>query len=455
MDHVVWSKVFTTMFTGTGKMYDYAQLHIGIDTIKFKLEPINPGDHQTTDLLDLLKDHIRSALNHDEYPCVHYEPNQRAWLVFTHDEYPVCRFYHMGKSDGDMYVELFGMFQAYDGSLLNLSETHATILGSISALRNVFIISITKIDLSIDYFYDFKKSFVYFYGESKENDINKIKKQNERDIAYLGRFPMHTIEVPIDRDDILDFIEKRKRKIKRKKVGESRPDGSYYRFGIFRTSAIFKSFAECEEEDATNIQLKINDKNLFHEVKRLFKGKEIWSYEFDETEDIKLSKSTPKSTWIFYDKTRRDIDGGKDDESEKYTYENIRMEYANNDEDLAEELSNGWRHSRIELRLTNPGVPRQKKPLDPTEETTYPKIFTELERRIKPITIVLIKPNVTNGVYISHCREMQKGQDKPKQIKPNPYQHGKTLKPIEFTDAMRNELEMIKSFFVKVTEPPV
>ena len=433
-------------------MYDYANsLHIGIDTIKFKLEPINSNDLETTDILGLLKDHIRSVLNHDEIPCVHYDPYQRAWLVFTQvgiiSEYPICRFYHLGK--GAMYIELFGMFQAYDGSLLILNETHATILESLYDLRKTFILSITKLDLSIDYFYDYKKSFVYFYGESKENDINKIKKQNDRDISYLGRFPMHTIDVPINRVDIFDFIERKKREIKRKKVGEKRPEGSYYRFGIFKSHSVFKSFSECEQEEATHVQLKINDKNLFYEVKKLFKGKENWSYDFDETEDIKLSKSTPKSTWITYDKTQRDIDGGKYDESEEHTHDKIRLEYANGDEELAEILSHGWRQSRIELRITNPAVSRGKQPLDPTEETTYPKILSDLEKRIKPLTIVLIRQDVANGVYINHCRDMQKGKDKPKQVEPNQYQHGKTLKPIDFTDSIKSELDIIKSFFVR------
>jgi len=263
---------------------------------------------------------------------------------------------------------------------------------------------------------------------------------------------MHTIEVPIKREDILDFIyyEEAKRKIKRKSVGGKRPKGSYYRYGFFKPSQIvhFKSFSECKPKDATHIQLKINDKNLFYKVKRLFDGKEKWSYDFDETEDIKLSKKAPKSSWISYDKMLRDTLLGRKDDSERL-YKVIRMMYANNDEVLAEDLSTDWHHQRLELRLLNPGMPGGQQPLDPTEEATYPKILTDLERRIKPLSIVLIRPDVTSGVYVNHCRKMQNGQDKPLQVEPNKYQHGKMLKAIDYIDSISNELDMIKSFFFR------
>ena len=448
------------------KMYNHANsTHIGIDTLKFKLEPINSNLEQT-DLLDLLKDNFKSVLNHDDVERIHYDDDQRAWLIFIQTGYPIGRFYHLG--NGPMYVELFGMFQAYDGSLLNLNETHATILKLLSDLQNIFIFSITKLDLSIDYFYDYKKSFVYYYGESKENDINIIKKQNDHDISYLGRFPMHTIEVPINQMDILDFILTKKRTLKRKNVGEKRPEGSYFRFGIFKSYGVFKSFSESEQNDATHVQLKITEKNLFYEVKKLFKGKETWSYDFDET-DIKFSKSPSKSTWISYDKDQRDADREKSDDAEKYTYEKVRLACTNNNADEAEELSLEWKHSRIELRIRNPAVTRGGKPLDPTEKNTYQKIFDDLEKRIKPITIVLIKPDVGNGVYIEYCKRMQeiqrqkheksqnklkqkKGAEftpsefKPKMVEPKRI-HGKMLKPIENVDSVKSKLDIIKSLF--------
>jgi hypothetical protein len=494
-------------------MYKSAELHLGIDTIKFKLELMSP-EIKITDALDLLKDKISTALNNDETECLYYVPDQRSWIVNKQvktivnlppvpslgfiggeqemvGEYPACRFYHLGKSNGDMYVEVYGMFQAYDGSIIELSETHATILELLSKLHSHFDISITKIDMSIDYFYDYKKSYIWFYStKSKENDINKIKKQKDHDISYRGRFPMHTIEAPIGRTDILEFIEKNKRKIKRKYVGKGRPEGSYFRFGTFKAFGVYKSFAECEEKDdvTTHVQLKINDKNLFYKVKELFKGQENWSYDFDETEDVKLSKSQPKSTWVSYDKMQRDEDSGKKDSSEAHTHNPISMEYANNDEELAEDLNWNWKHSRLELRLLRPGGKRKRvfdakkkkfkevtpPPLDPTDEDTYQKIFKDLEGRIKPIKIVLIKQEVPNGVYINHCRDMQKLQKmihkenqkelkikrekkgkefmstefKPKIVEPKRI-HGRMLKPIDYTDSIKRELNNIKAFFVK------
>ena len=452
--------VFTTMFTRKMKMYDQTKLHIGIDTLKFRLSPIfqdkfNKEDIQ--ELLDYLKDNIRHALNHDETPRVYYDPDQRAWLVFNKiDGYvtkqAICRFYHLGKTY--MYVELFGMFQAYDGSFLNLNDTHSTILNLLSDLHRCFNLSIIKIDLSIDWFYDFKKSFVYFHKESAENDINKVKKQHDHDISYAGRFPMHTIDIPIKdrrllKERIIRFVEKNKRKIKLKKVGEKRPEGSYYRFGTFESShQIYQSFSECEEDHSSHIQLKIADKNLFFEVKKLLKKEEMWTYDFDGIEDIKMSKSTQKSSSITYDKTRRDLVTGNDDDSEEQTYENVRMEYANNDEDLAADLSVDWRHTRFELRVSNPGVSSGKQPLDPTDENSYEKIFSAFLKKIKYVTIVLIKPKVPNGVYINYCRKAQMGKDKLKQIKPTKA-HGKTLKPIDFIDSVSDKLDMIKSFFVR------
>ena len=474
------------------RMYKSAKLHIGVDTLKFKLELIN-SDIEVTDTLDLLKDKLRTALNEDEIEHVRYISEQKAWLIFTQlqtgSEYPNCRFYYVGKCNGDLYVELYGMFQSHDGSLLKLSETHATILELLSDLRFDFNISITKIDLSIDYFYNYKKSYIWFYSSpSKENDINKIKKQNDHDISYRGRFPMHTIEAPTDRSDILNFIKKNnnEKKIKRKYLGEKRPEGSYYRFGTFKSSGVYKSFAECEENDdvTTHVQLKINDKNLFFEVKKLFKGKENWSYDFDETEDIKLSASRPKITWINYDRTERDINLERQDDSEEYTHKNMRMEYANNDEEIANDLSHIWRQSRLELKLLKPGVKRERffdkiefkfkevtpPPLDALDGNTYKNIFEDLEGRIKPITIVLIRANVPNGVYVNHCRVMQtdqkkkhkesqkklrqkKGEEfeptefKPEMVKPKPT-HGRILKPIDFKGAIKSELDIIKSFFI-------
>ena len=492
-------------------MYKSAQLHLGIDTIKFKLDLIDP-DIEVKDTLDLLKDKLSTELKNDESECIWYIPDQRAWLVhapvqitipdmfmtkyaggdnrLVHD-YPVCRFYHLGKSNGAMYVELYGMFQAYDGSIIKLGETHATILDSLSELRNHFAISITKIDLSIDCFYDYKKSYTWFYNtKSKENDINKIKKQNDRDISYRGRFPMHTIEAHINHSDIRKFIaaNKRIRKIKRKYVGKQRPEGSYYRFGTFKSYSVYKSFAECEKKDATHVQLKINDKNLFYEVRELFEGQENWSYDFDETEDIKLSKSKPKSTWVSYDKMQRDEDIGNEDASREHTYDPISLEYANNDEELADELGVDLKHSRLELRLLNPGVKRKRvfdkiafkfreftpPPLDALDENTYPEIIKDLEGRVKPISIVLIKDDVPNGVYINHCREIQKLQKlmheenqnklkikrekkgkkfeptefKPKMVEPKRL-HGRVLKPKDYTEAITSELDIIKSFFVR------
>ena len=182
------------------------RLHLGIDTIKFRVSlKQNNHNYEINVLINLIKDHFSSHLNHDENQCIFYVPEQRAWLISV-DDYPICRFYHVGAID--MFVECFGMFQAYDGSLLELNEAHARIFDSIFALHHDFNLSIYKLDLSIDYFYDFKKSFVWFYKESKENDVNKIRKQNDSDICYLGRFPLHTIEVPKSRDDILNFIEK-------------------------------------------------------------------------------------------------------------------------------------------------------------------------------------------------------------------------------------------------------
>ncbi len=494
-------------------MYKSAKLHLGIDTIKFKLELMSP-EIEITDTLDLLKDKISTALNNDETEYLYYVPDQRAWIVNKEvktiinmspvpafgisggdheqiSEYPACRFYHLGKSNGDMYVELYGMFQAYDGSIIELSETHSTILTLLSNLHSHFDISITKIDLSIDYFYDYKKSYVWFYSTmSKENDINKIKNQKYHDISYRGRFPMHTIEAPIDRTDILEFIEKNKRKIKRKYVGKGRPEGSYFRFGTFKSFGVYKSFSECEEEDdvTTHVQLKINDKNLFYKVKELFKGQENWSYDFDETEDVKLSKSQPKSTWVSYDKMQRDWDSGKGDESAAHTHNPISMEYANNDEELAELLSADWQHSRLELRLLRPGVKRKRvfdkiefkfkevtpPPLDALDGNTYQKIYEDLEGRVKPIKIVLIKEEVPNGVYINYCRDIQKLQKlsheesqknlkikrekngkkfkptefKPKFVEPKPT-HGKMLEPIEYSESINSKLDTIKSFFIK------
>jgi len=452
------------------------RLHLGIDTIKFRLTP-ETNDIEYKDLICLLKDHFSAGLNDDEDQSIFYVPEQRAWLI-TAQEYPICRFYHAGNYD--MFVECFGMFQSYDGSLLQLNETHAKIFDSIFELRNDFNISIYKLDFSIDYFYDFKKSFVWFYEESEENNINKIKKQKDHDITYLGRFPMHTIEVPKKRDDILNFVGKNYRKIKRKKVGEPRPKGSYYRFGIYKEYRVFKTLKECEEGVATHIQLKINEKKLFYDVMRLFDGKEKWSYDFDETEDGRVSKSTPRTSWISYNKTQRDRDRGKEDEAEEFTHEKIRMEYSNNDEEFAECLSVDWKHSRIELRSLNPSVVKDgEKHPDVTQEQTHTNIFDFLKKKLKNIMIVLIRPDVTNGVYINHCWEMQeiqknkhvdnqkklqiKREEKgkkfkpsefiPKQVKPNPYQHGRTLKPIDFTDSLKDELDMIKSFFIKGTEP--
>ena len=460
------------VYKGQNKMYNYAKCHAGIDTLKFKLEPIN-SNLETNDLLNLLKDHFRSALNDDDTERVCFDDDQRAWLIFAQkgivSDYPIGRFYHLGK--GPMYVELFGIFQSYDGSILKLNESHATILKLLSDLKNIFIFSITKLDLAIDYFYDYKKSFVYYYVESKENDINIIKKQNYHAISYLGNFPMHTVEVPINRVDIIDFIEESKRKIKRKNVGEKRPEGSYFRFGTFKSYGIFKAFSECEKDDATHIQLKITEKNIFYEAKKLFKGKETWSYDFDETEDVRFSKSAQKSSLISYDKTQRDADRERNNKSEKHTYEKIRLEYANNNEDLAKDLSHDFKHTRIELRVKNPGVTRGGQPLDPTEENTWQKIFDDLEKRIKQITIVLIRPDVSNGVYIEYCKRMQelqkqkfeanqnklkqtKGAEftpyefKPKIVAPNKYTHGKMLKPIENVDSVKSKLDIIKSFFV-------
>jgi hypothetical protein len=136
-------------------MYEHAKLHVGFDAFKYRLRPLFGSPElqniEITDLLYHLKDLISTALKHDE---VWYVPDQKAWLVFPNGEPACCRFYHLGQ--GDMYVELFGMFQAHDGSFLNLSESHVTILELLSGLRNSFDISITKSDLSIDYFYDRK-----------------------------------------------------------------------------------------------------------------------------------------------------------------------------------------------------------------------------------------------------------------------------------------------------------
>ena len=312
---------------------------------------------------------------------------------------------------------------------------------------------------------------------------------------------MHTIEVPINRGDFISFIEKNKRKIKRKNVEEQRPKGSYYRFGTFKSSGVYKSFAECEEEGegTTHIQLKINDKKLFYEAKVLFKGKENWSYDFDETEDVKLSKSRPKSTWTFYDRTERDNKMMRKDDSEAHTHSKIRMEYANNDNDLYEELSDDWRESRLELKLLNPGTKRTKTidfvtgeikevtppPLDALDAHTYIKICDDLEGRIKPITIVLIRPNVTNGVYINYCRKMQQKQKNehkksqrkareekmeenrlarkkgekgeefvptefiPAMVPPNKHTQGRMLKPVDYSEEIKSELDIIKTYFVK------
>ena len=452
------------------------RLHLGIDTIKFRvsLKP-NNHDYEIKDLIYLVKDHFSTNLNHsEENPCIFYVKEQRAWLIFA-DVYPICRFYHVGNID--MFVECFGMFQAYDGSLLELNETHTIIFDSIFELRHDFNLSICKLDIAIDYFYDYKKSFVWFFEKSKENDVNKIRKQNDHDISYLGRFPLHTIEVPINRYDILNFIDKNHRKIKRKKVGknEKRPTGSYYRFGTYKEYRIFKTLKECEQKDATHVQLKINDKNLFYGVKKLFKGQENWSYDFDDTEDARFSKSTPKTSRITYNKTQRDRDREKEDESEEHTHKIIRMDFANNDEELSEFLSNEWNHSRIELRIIDPsGVKDGEKHPDITKEQTFTNIFDSIKKKIKNLTIILIKPDVPNGVYIKHCREIQELQKKkheenqkklkkkkenngekfkpeefiPKMVEPKRI-HGRMLKPIENVDSIKSKLDMIKSFFIR------
>jgi hypothetical protein len=289
--------------------YDKCFVSAGFDTIRIKLERAvgNKGNLIITDHARKLSITFnKSFRNNQSISKSYFSYESNMWFLNDVDSgCSFCKFYsnqNIKQNQNSLFIELYGLRQFYGKENLHLSHNHIDVLQAISKIPN-YVMTIEKIDICLDYYFDYYRSFVFSGISTKENQLERIKLQNNHPKHYLGRFPTYKFMVPIGHYGVISSILRGTRLIKHNKNTERTV--SYYRYrrpleGQVPTTEI--KLLTCEFEEATHIEINVKNKEIYFDILNLFDGNVNYSEDFD-IDKITVSKGRVKLSGIKYDKS--------------------------------------------------------------------------------------------------------------------------------------------------------
>jgi|688.fasta_scaffold96390_1 hypothetical protein len=412
-------------------LFNKSKIRIGIDTIKIKLDNISIFE---LNLIDKLVDNLKKALYQNEISIFLKDKNY--YVKNTDSNCYLAKIYRTGKYS--CTIEIFGMCQTI--TEFKLTEHHTIILSVIGNLTDIEM-TLEKMDVSLDFFYPHDRSFV-FDGSRRADFVDIINYQSKFPFVYLNNISMHTIRVPKRQKPIIKFALNHKdiKSTENKKTGDC-----YYRW-VKPTSNYLKwiTYGECEKNESTHFEIKINKRKILSKVSNFFDGSEKFSSDYDPETETYIKKGSKKVSNIKYDKSNRDE---QKHGCIKDVYDAIVKDMVDTDDEY-DDLMNYFRHTRVELRFLKPAVSTRQSSLDLNSELSYGKLLDYIKKEIKKITIFILKPDVSTDDYLDLYKKRLKEVNTTCKLTSDNF--GKILEATadEWND-FENKMNFLKAQFIK------
>jgi len=414
-------------------LYNKSAVRLGFDTIKIKLNKDLWGTDPTSSLIKRLKRNFEnddvSIIQMDGHYFLKDNQSKRYFAkVFKTGE---CR----------CMIEIFGMYQTHNQFIL--SEYHKKVITIVGNLKRV-VRTLEKIDVSCDFFYPHERSFVFEGSKRRKDWLEILTYQIKYPFVHLTEIPMTTIRVPKRNKPIIRYAMSHKRI---KSADKKRHGECYYKW-VKQISKYHKwiTYGQCEKSESSHFEIKVNKRRILYRISDFFDGSETFDSDYDHETETHIGKGTKKVSKKKYDKSKKDKEMH---ECVQDVYNSLIEEIAEN-EDEHGDLMNSFKHTRFELSFFQPGVSQRQKPLDLNTDTDYDKLIQAIEKEIKKTSIFILKPGVSTDDYLDLYRQRLRKVNTVKPITPDEY--GRKL-AVEWKD-LENQKQMIKSFFVKDSEPP-
>jgi hypothetical protein len=204
------------------------------------------------------------------------------------------------------------------------------------------------------------------------------------------------------------------------------------------------TYGECEKNESTHFEIKINKRKILSKVSNFFDGSEKFSSDYDPETETYIKKGSKKVSNIKYDKSNRDE---QKHGCIKDVYDAIVKDMVDTDDEY-DDLMNYFRHTRVELRFLKPAVSTRQSSLDLNSELSYGKLLDYIKKEIKKITIFILKPDVSTDDYLDLYKKRLKEVNTTCKLTSDNF--GKILEATadEWND-FENKMNFLKAQFIK------
>lgn len=383
-------------------LFEKSAIRIGIDTIRIKISRNVYGTEPT----NLLVENLKSSLDKSKISVYQEKSGGDHFVKDVHANRKISKIYKTG-IDSCM-IELFGMCQTVTN--FKLTDYHETILSIIGNMQDMEM-TFEKIDVAQDFFYPHDRSFVFDRSRIKSLDfVDFLDYQSKYSRVYLNDISMTTITVPQNLDDPKDLKIPNKLKqfaLKHKKIkspSEDRKRGDCYCRWVKEKFNYMNmiNYSECEKNESSHFQIKINDRKIYHQIRKLFDGNETYSSDCEDKSKIHIKIGSQKISNIKYDKSKRDEVKKRD---VKNVYKVIIKEIADTNNEYNDLIEN-FPHTRVESRFSQPSVSARADSLNISLESSYEKLLDSIKKEIEKMTIFIVKPDISADEYLRLHKEL-------------------------------------------------
>jgi hypothetical protein len=430
-------------------LFNKSAIRIGIDTIKIKLDSISTTQSEPT---NQLINKLKSSFDPDV--VLTYPDNGRHFVKDMQANRKLSKIYKTGKYS--CMIEIFGMCQTVTN--FKLTDYHETILSIIGNMQDMEM-TFEKIDVAQDFFYPHDRSFVFNRSKIKSLDfVDFLNYQSKYSNVYLNKLSMTTITVP-NNSKILNKLKQfafKHKKIKSPSADRNRGDCYCRWVNVQSIYTNIVNYAECEENESSHFQIKINDLKIYCQIRKLFDGTETYSSDCEDKTKIHIKTGSKKISNIKYDKSKRDKDKKRDVQG---VYKAIIEEIADIDDEY-NDLMEHFQHTRVESRFFQPCVTKtQTKPLNINSESSYDKLLDIIKEEIEKMTIFIVKPDISADEYLRLHKDLLNKKYGSKRIQlreqiilSNDYGRILEVTPDAWND-FENQIDVLKSKFIPSNNP--